>query len=385
MAPVTSSTEFRRTLQARGGARANRCFQCATCTSVCELSTPEHPFPRSQVLAAQWGLQGRLVGDPALWLCHQCHDCSVRCPRDVKPGDVMQVLRGMVVEKLAVPRFLGWVFGHVQWTWPLLIGLPILAWAAYLYGWTGLAVPIREHGLVYGDVVPHGAIYCWFFTLSGYLALVVGVSAWRFWRAMGAHDDRPPSDARAFCGALWPVLWEIATHKRFASCGAAKPRRWGHLALLWGFVGAAVTSAFLIVVMYGFHMELPLPQSHWIKLLGNFSAVLLVFGCGSLIYYRVKDGITSDVAGTSNPLDVFFLAVVTTVVATGVVIEIGRYVLHAQVAAALYVVHLGAVTCLFLTIPYSKFAHLVYRTLALVHERLVQRDRRAAARAPTEG
>jgi quinone-modifying oxidoreductase subunit QmoC len=38
------------------------------------------------------------------------------------------------------------------------------------------------------------------------------------------------------------------------------------------------------------------------------------------------------------------------------------------VAVALYVVHLGVVTTLFLTFPYSKFAHMLYRTLAMVHE-----------------
>ncbi len=38
---------------------------------------------------------------------------------------------------------------------------------------------------------------------------------------------------------------------------------------------------------------------------------------------------------------------------------------------ALYVLHLGVVTTLFLTFPYSKFAHMLYRTLAMVHEQAV--------------
>ena len=35
-----------------------------------------------------------------------------------------------------------------------------------------------------------------------------------------------------------------------------------------------------------------------------------------------------------------------------------------------YIVHMGAVVSLFLTLHYSKFAHMLYRTLALVHQRL---------------
>ena len=37
-----------------------------------------------------------------------------------------------------------------------------------------------------------------------------------------------------------------------------------------------------------------------------------------------------------------------------------------------YVCHLAFITTLFATFPYSKFAHMVYRTLAMVHERMVK-------------
>jgi quinone-modifying oxidoreductase subunit QmoC len=36
-----------------------------------------------------------------------------------------------------------------------------------------------------------------------------------------------------------------------------------------------------------------------------------------------------------------------------------------------YVLHLGVVMTLFITLPYSKFAHIVYRTLAMVHQMMV--------------
>ena len=101
-AKVSAQTAFRKELMERGGKTATRCYQCATCSSVCELAPADAPFPRSQMLAAQWGLEDRVLGDPAIWLCHQCNDCTTRCPREARPGDVMQALRSLAIEKVAV-------------------------------------------------------------------------------------------------------------------------------------------------------------------------------------------------------------------------------------------------------------------------------------------
>lgn len=39
-------------------------------------------------------------------------------------------------------------------------------------------------------------------------------------------------------------------------------------------------------------------------------------------------------------------------------------------AGSIHVVQLGTARCLFATFPCSKFAHMVYRTMAMVHERM---------------
>ena len=66
------------------------------------------------MLLAQWGLVDQLAGDPAVWLCHQCADCSERCPRDAKPGDVLQGLRAAVIRALAFPGFAGSLVGNAR-------------------------------------------------------------------------------------------------------------------------------------------------------------------------------------------------------------------------------------------------------------------------------
>jgi quinone-modifying oxidoreductase subunit QmoC len=353
---------FRDELVRRGGGDAARCFQCATCSSVCDLATSEIAFPRRQILWAQWGLVDRLAADPSIWLCHQCNDCTARCPRDARPADAMQAIRSLVIEQVAAPRFMGRLVGRAATTWPILLGVPVLFWALYIYAVSGFAAPRTP--LVYGDLVPSWMIYTVFLPAAAFAIAASATSARRCWTAWGLAAGREGSLLRGIGG----VALDILGHRRFERCGAAKPRRSGHLLLLWGFVGALLTTTLLGIAMDLFGLKTPLPQWHFIKLLGNVSAVLLVVGVVWLVANRVGNEAG---AGRSRAFDSFFLALVMAVVFTGVGSELGRMFLAAPLALAIYILHLGTVLSLFLTFPFSKFAHALYRTLAMAHERLM--------------
>jgi quinone-modifying oxidoreductase, subunit QmoC len=377
-------TDLRGVFFDRGGENAAKCYQCATCSSVCELAPADAPFPRRQVLLAQWGMFDQLMGDPGIWLCHQCNDCSVRCPRDVAPGDIMASLRAMMVQMLAVPAFMGLMVGNVKKTWPLLVFGPILFWVVLLGLTTGFHAHEAHHGLVpgpsmgqffYDQYVPHILIYSVYFTAVGLACLALFSSGLKFWKLMGDKQKRTGS----FIAALIGAFIAIALHNKFSSCdrGVVK-RRWGHFLVMWGFVGAAITSGFAVVYLYretvffswlNLQYAYPVPIGHWVKLLGNFSAVILVIGGIMLFVNRMSTG--DNLVGATTAFDRFFLWVVLAVIGTGVFTEIFRFVaIDPMVGFAVYIVHLGVVLCLFLTLPYSKFAHILYRTLAMTHERM---------------
>ncbi len=381
---IQPSTDFRSTFFDRGGKNAARCYQCATCSSVCDLAPANAPFPRRQILWAQWGLTDRLMGDPGVWLCHQCNDCSVRCPRDVNPGDIMASIRAMVVESLAAPSFIGKLVGNIRSSWPLLVFVPILFWAVLLGVTTGFEQHEAHHGLVpgptmgqffYDQYVPHILIYSVYFTAVGLVCLALFTSGMKFWKLMGADQNRKGS----FIGAIIGVFMDIALHNKFSTCdrGVVK-RHWGHFLVMWGFIGAAITSGFAVVYLYkdtiffswlNLSYSYPVPITHWVKWLGNVSAVALVVGGLMLFLNRLS---TSDkLVGVTTAFDRFFLWLVLAVIGTGVFTEIFRFMAVPPVLGfAVYIVHLGVVLSLFLTLPYSKFAHILYRTLAMAHERM---------------
>ncbi|MGD8440920.1 MAG: quinone-interacting membrane-bound oxidoreductase complex subunit QmoC [Holophagae bacterium] len=387
--PIVQPSDLRHEFFERGGENAARCYQCATCSSVCELAPADSPFPRRQVLLAQWGLFDQLMGDPAPWLCHQCNDCSVRCPREVNPGDIMASLRAMVVEKLAFPAGIGHMVGNVRKTWPLLVFGPILFWAILIGAVTGFGEVETHHGLVpgptmgqyfYDALVPHWLIYAVNFAAVGFVCVALFASGTKFWKMMGNQQQRSGS----FIGSLFGAVKDIALHTKFSTCDRGIPkRRWGHFMVMWGFVGAAVASGFAVVFLYAdtppfswffalpFFQDIgyPVPITHWNKWLANISAVLLVVGGILLFVNRLKRG--DKLVGQTTAFDRFFLWLVLTVIATGVLTEVFRFtVANPTIGFVVYVVHLGVVLSLFLTLPYSKFAHIFYRTLAMVHERM---------------
>ncbi|HET8538555.1 MAG TPA: quinone-interacting membrane-bound oxidoreductase complex subunit QmoC [Anaeromyxobacter sp.] len=356
---------FRAELLRRGGGDAARCFQCATCSSVCDLTTSESAFPRRQMLWAQWGLADRLAGDPSIWLCHQCNDCTARCPRDASPGDAMQVIRALVIEHLGAPGFVARLVGRARTTWPVLLGAPIVFWALYIGLVSGFAVPRTP--LVYADLVPVWMIYSVFLPAGAFTLLAAFVGARRTWRAWGEASPR----SGGLLAGLAGIVADVLVHRRFQRCEAARPRKNGHLLLLWGFLGALLTTTLLGIQMDVFGLKTPLPQGHYIKLIGNASAVLLVVGLALLVANRTR----GQGAGRTRAFDAFFLTLVAMVVLSGVGAELGRLFLPPAAALALYVVHLGTVLSLFLTFPFSKFAHALYRTLAMAHERLASERR----------
>ena len=110
------------------------------------------------------------------------------------------------------------------------------------------------------------------------------------------------------------------------------------------------------------HVLKPATRSTWVL------AALLVAGGALLFLNRLGSGRQ---VGASTAFDNFFLGVVLAVIATGVLTEVGRFAFAPALACAVYVVHLGVVLALFISFPYSKFAHLLYRTLAMVHQLMV--------------
>jgi len=387
---VRPDSKFVKDVIAQGGDDVKKCFQCATCSVACPLSPDDSPFPRKEMIWAQWGARDKLLADPDLWLCYQCNDCSVQCPRGARPGDVMAALRKVAINSYAIPSLLGRMVQNPSW-FMVLIAVPVLLFAfllslgdsaQYAWGWAEFSNPTTEDGgYVFHNFVPHWLIYSVFFPVSALALAGFAAGGMRMWKNM--KSAFPSNDATPVGGVV-DVVKDILLHRHFDTCEDSKWRTWAHMGFLYGFVFLATTTAATIVLMYGFSAPPPLSfsPSHFLdgllwKIIGNVGALILIAGCIITIVKRTAE--SDDPLGSSFS-DWALLLVITAIALTGMGAQLLRLwssasesVGLAKVAYVTYFAHLVFVFYLFLYAPYSKFAHILYRTLGLTYGRMIGR------------
>jgi quinone-modifying oxidoreductase subunit QmoC len=65
----------------------------------------------------------KLVGNGDIWLCHNCGDCSTKCPRGAQPGDVLAAVRAYAVAEYSTPKALGKAINNPAML-PILLAIP---------------------------------------------------------------------------------------------------------------------------------------------------------------------------------------------------------------------------------------------------------------------
>ncbi|WP_066424251.1 4Fe-4S dicluster domain-containing protein [Anabaena sp. 4-3] len=93
--------EFLKQVLAEGGeyAAIASCMQCGTCSGGCTNADRMDILPRSLVLMIQRGEWEKVLQSQALWLCTSCQICTTRCPRGVRPSDVMEAVKAIAIRE----------------------------------------------------------------------------------------------------------------------------------------------------------------------------------------------------------------------------------------------------------------------------------------------
>jgi quinone-modifying oxidoreductase subunit QmoC len=381
--------DFIKYLKSAGGDTLKKCYQCATCSVVCPLSTDSKPFPRKEMIWASWGLKDKLLGDPDVFLCHQCGDCTAYCPRGAKPGDVLGAIRAFSYTHYGWPSGLAKLASSSKGL-PMLVAIPSIIIFVMWFISGGLVIPSQEDFSTFGyqRFFGHWDFY-WLsknvFFIDVIMLAAFGIAAFSvykgalsMWRGMQEHSgiksNFRPTIVQFVTEFLWPSVVEIVRHTRFKECKTNIDRIQGHLPLMLSFMGlfivtvwSATANDILALIPY-FHF-LHGPMSIWnpVKILANVSAIAMIVGVGILWSNRSRKEKEEGVKGSFY--DWFLLWLIMAVGVSGLLAQIARWAGLAATGYVIYYVHLVSVMMLFLYFPYTKFAHLVFRTLAMAFER----------------
>jgi citrate/tricarballylate utilization protein len=310
-------------------------------------------------------------------LCHNCGACLHSCQYAPPNAFAVNVPRAMARAREE---------SYERFAWPAAFGALYRRQGA----WTGIALALALAGFmlalsdVRGDalagtanfyaVVPHRVLVGLFGAVSLWIALAIGVSVVRFWKGL-------PTRPGAVSGG--DVALETARHVLAltylegggpgcteASDAPAPTRRWFHHATFYGFGLCFAATCVATVYHYLFDRPAPYPVMSAPVMLGTVGGILLVIGVVGLAWLnRGRDPDHGDPG--QRPMDWGFMVLLLLTSVTGLALLAARQSVHMPMLMA---VHLGAVLALFVTLPYGKFMHGVYRTVSLLKDAIEKRQ-----------
>jgi quinone-modifying oxidoreductase subunit QmoC len=337
------------------------------------------------MIYAQWGFKDKLFGNPDIWLCHQCSDCTAYCPRGAKPGEVLNAVRKLSIENYSVPKSLGKAVGNPG-ALVLLLAIPTVIFLAILAGLGHLNLEsIRNEAgkIAYSSLIKSYFIDGVFVPIFMFAVGSLAIGVYKYWKDMIRTTGVQPKVCIAT--AITETIGEILAHKRFEQCNVTKDRKLAHMLVFFSFIGLAITTSWAVIYLYGYEImhalgktpypwllgPSPYPLTDPVKWLGNASAIALLVGIVMVINNRKKN---QEKAGKGGYYDWLFIYIVFAVMATGILSELVRLADIALLAYLIYFAHLVVVFFLFAYAPFSKMAHMLYRATAMVFAKATERD-----------
>jgi citrate/tricarballylate utilization protein len=315
-------------------------------------------------------------------LCHDCRACFYACmyapPHEfgVNIPKALAAVRERTYAEYALPRVVSDLARRNAWLLIVATRASLAFFAlVVLFSSSG---PFESHtgpGAFY-DVVPYLAMMLPALLLSLYAIGILLAGAFAF-----ARDARGQKAADFVQFAAIVAAAGEALGLRYLRGGNAggcnyptertsNARLALHMLVFYGFVSAFVATVAAFVLQDFFGLLPPYPLLSMPVVFGSVGGVAMIVGASGLLLLKWQSDRAPVDERTFN-LDWLFLLSVDVVSITGMLLLALR---ETPAMGILLVVHLATVLALYVSAPYGKFAHFVYRYAALVQNRLELRS-----------
>jgi citrate/tricarballylate utilization protein len=307
-------------------------------------------------------------------LCHSCGACYTDCqfspPHefDVNVPKTLAIARAESYAAYAWPRALSGFFARNGVVVSVIAALSV---AGFVFGFAAAHDTQILHGIHTGPgafyvLMPHKAMVVLFGVafLFAILAMVMSVRA--FWRDIGE-----PVGMTTDAASLWQAIKDASSLRYLDGGGVGcfneddQPtdrRKTFHHLTFYGFLLCFAATCVGTLYHYLLGREAPYPWWDLPVVLGTIGGIGLLAGpLGLLVAKGQRDPALAD--QSRNGMDTAFILMLFLTSLTGIALLLLR---ATSAMGLLLALHLGFVFALFITLPYSKFVHGIYRFAALV-------------------
>lgn len=338
------------------------CNACRYCESYCAV------FP-----AMTWRLDFNVADAHYLAnLCHNCSACLYACqyaaPHEFAvnvPKTLARVRRDTYIE-YAFPKPFGELYRRNGLTVVMAVSLSVAAFLIATIMIKGSLFTVGLEGDFYA-IFPHNALAAIFGAVSLFAVLALAVGVIKLWRQISETGKPVPLQNVIGETVKSALTLEYLAGGHGEGCNNENDaftlwRRRFHHYTFYGFLLCFASTSVATLYHYLWALEAPYPLLSLPVILGTLGGIGLLIGPAGLFWLNIKrNSLQTDERQTG--MDRAFIVLLFFISLTGLALLILR---DTQWMPLLLAVHLGFVMGFFITLPYGKFAHGIYRCAALL-------------------
>jgi citrate/tricarballylate utilization protein len=314
-------------------------------------------------------------------LCHNCGACLTSCQYAAPHEFAVNVPKAMAKVRLetyaeyAWPKPLGKLYQRNGLTLALAAGGGLALFLCLTLMIMGNLFTAMAGGNFYG-IFPHNTLALMFGAVFGFAVLALGIGVRRFWRDVSPAQSALPLKASAALEASANVAQlKYLDGGHGEGCTNADDkftlwRRRFHHFTFYGFMLCFAATGTATLYHYLLDWSAPYPIFSLPVMFGMAGGIGLLVGPAGLLWMGLRRN-PEQGDDKQKPMDRGFIALLLLVSGSGLALLAFR---ESSALGLLLAIHLGLVMAFFLTMPYSKFAHGIFRSAALLKYSIEKRQ-----------